>query len=141
MTTKPIVSYKQTEIGDDWDGIVIGSGPGGLGTAALLAREGKRILVLERHYVAGGYTHVFRRKGYEWDVGLHYIGEVNREGSAAWCMFNYVTEGRMQWEDMGEVYDCIRFGDQAYPLRKGTQAFKDGLKTGSKEKHLTVQAR
>ena len=32
-------------------------------------------LVLEKHYEAGGYTHVFKRKGYEWDVGVHYIGE------------------------------------------------------------------
>ena len=28
----------------------------------------------ERHYTAGGYTHVFKRRNYEWDVGIHYIG-------------------------------------------------------------------
>tara|TARA_R110002167_G_scaffold298459_1_gene502762 strand:- start:1351 stop:1485 length:135 start_codon:yes stop_codon:yes gene_type:complete len=38
-------------------------------------------LVLEQHYTAGGFTHVFKRKGYEWDVGIHYIGEVQRENS------------------------------------------------------------
>ena len=60
-----------------WDAIVIGSGIGGLAAAALLARHGKRrVLVLERHYTAGGFTHVFRRPGYEWDVGVHYIGDV-----------------------------------------------------------------
>jgi choline dehydrogenase-like flavoprotein len=52
---------------------VIGSGVGGLTTAALLAiHGGKRVLVLERHYVAGGFSHSFHRPGYEWDVGLHY---------------------------------------------------------------------
>ena len=47
------------------DAIVIGSGIGGLATAALLARRGKRVLVLEQHDVAGGACHTFeetRRK-------------------------------------------------------------------------------
>ena len=39
--------------------------------AALLSRYAdKRVLVLERHYAAGGYTRVFYRRGYEWDVDL-----------------------------------------------------------------------
>ena len=71
-------SYKQHPIADRWDAIVIGSGIGGLSTAALLAKyAGQRVLVLERHYTAGGYTHAFRRPGYEWDAGVHYIGAVN----------------------------------------------------------------
>ncbi len=125
---KPIVSYKQTTLGDDWDGIVVGSGPGGLSTAAMMAKEGKRILVLEQHYAAGGFTHVFKRKGYEWDVGLHYIGEVDSEHSMIRRMFDYVSDAGIHWADMGEVYDRIRFGDDEYPLQKGTEAFKDGLK-------------
>ena len=42
-----------------FDVIVIGSGIGGLVTAALLAKAGKKVLVLEQHYVAGGFTHTF----------------------------------------------------------------------------------
>jgi len=61
--------YKQSALDESWDAIVIGSGIGGLTAAALLARHaGKRVLVLERHYTAGGFTHTFRRPGYEWDV-------------------------------------------------------------------------
>ena len=53
-----------------WDAIVIGSGIGGLATAALLSRFAhKRVLVLERHYTAGGYTHAFQRKGYDGTLG------------------------------------------------------------------------
>ncbi|MCK6519333.1 FAD-dependent oxidoreductase, partial [Myxococcota bacterium] len=51
-----------------FDTIVIGSGIGGMTTAALLARAGQRVLVLEQHYVPGGFTHAFRRKGFVWDV-------------------------------------------------------------------------
>ncbi len=60
-----------------WDAVVIGSGLGGLSCAAYLCAAGKRTLVLEAHYVAGGNSQVFRRdrhgKHYEFDVGIHYI--------------------------------------------------------------------
>ncbi len=64
--------YKQHPPAGSFDAIVIGSGMGGLSAAAILTKHGgKRVLVLERHYTPGGYTHVFRRPDYEWDVGVH----------------------------------------------------------------------
>ena len=61
-------------------------GIGGIGMSALARYfnlEGKKVLVLERHYTAGGLTHVSKRKGYEWDVGRVYdriiIGEKEYE--------------------------------------------------------------
>lgn len=53
----------------DLDAVVIGSGIGGLSTAALLAKSGKRVLVLEQHDQAGGCCHSFVEKGFEFDVG------------------------------------------------------------------------
>ena len=60
-----------------YDAIIIGSGIGGLCSAALLSMKGKKVLVLEKHFKIGGWTHTFRRKNYEWDVGIHYIGKVH----------------------------------------------------------------
>ena len=77
-----IQSYKQRpQLNKNYDTIIIGSGMGGLSTAAILSKQGHKVLVLERHYTAGGFTHVFKRKGYEWDVGIHYVGEVQRKNS------------------------------------------------------------
>jgi len=44
-------------------------------TAAFLAKTGKKVLVLEQHYIAGGTTHSFEDKGFEFDTGVHYIGD------------------------------------------------------------------
>ncbi len=69
---------------ESWDAIVIGSGLGGLTCAAYLCAAGKRTLVLEAHYVAGGNSQAFRRNlhgsQYEFDVGVHYIGECGPDG-------------------------------------------------------------
>jgi all-trans-retinol 13,14-reductase len=77
---------------------------GGLATAALLSKyAGKRVLVLERHYVAGGYTHTFKRPGYEWDVGLHYIGQVFDPDSDVRKAFDYLTDASLTWNQMTVV--------------------------------------
>ncbi len=121
-------SYKQVPVDERYDAIVIGSGLGGMTTALLLAERGERVALLERHYVLGGFTHVFHRKGWEWDVGVHYVGEVHRPQSVLRQLFDHVTGGELRWAEMGEVYDRIVFGDEEFPLRAGVPAFKDGLR-------------
>lgn len=122
------IAYKQVVLEDQWDAIVVGSGMGGLTAAALLAQHaGKRVLVLERHYTAGGFTHTFHRPGYEWDVGVHYIGQVQDAGSPVRAAFDHITEGRLSWNPMPDVYDEIRIAGRVYEFRSGLERFRDGL--------------
>ena len=122
-------SYKQHAVEGPFDTIVIGSGMGGLTAAALLAKHGaQRVLVLERHYTAGGFTHVFRRPDYEWDVGVHYIGRVNDPRSDVRAAFDHVTEGRLQWNPMPDVYDRIQIAGRNYDFPTGTERFRARMK-------------
>ncbi len=55
-----------------YDTIIIGAGIGGLICANLLAREGLSVLLVEQHYMVGGYCSTFRRKGYTFDAASHF---------------------------------------------------------------------
>ncbi len=107
----PLVkSYKRTSVTGTFDVIVIGSGLSGMATSAFLSKEGKKVLVLERHYEPGGFTHTFKRQGYEWDVGVHYVGEVHRQYSIISRLFKYINDIELEWAELGEVYDKLIFG-------------------------------
>ena len=123
-----IQSYKKKHaLQEHYDTIIIGSGMGSLATGAILAKQGQKVLVLERHYTVGGFTHVFKRNGYEWDVGIHYIGEMQRPNSFLKKLFDYITDGQLRWADMGEVYDKIIIGDKSFDLVKGVSNFKEKM--------------
>ena len=120
-----VQSYKKNpKLQENYDTIIIGSGMGSLTTGAILAKEGQKVLLLERHYTAGGFTHIFKRRGYEWDVGIHYIGEMQRDTSVIRRLFDYISDSNLKWADMGEVYDRIIIGDKSYDFVKGIQNFK-----------------
>ena len=55
----------------DFEAVVIGAGLGGISAAASLAKAGKKVLLLERHNVPGGYATSFVRGRYEFEVALH----------------------------------------------------------------------
>jgi all-trans-retinol 13,14-reductase len=67
----------------EFDTIVIGSGAGGLATALCLARAGQKVLVLEQHYVPGGWCHSFYLNGQRFSPGVHYLGLMNPGSSSS----------------------------------------------------------
>jgi len=72
-----------------YDAIIIGSGLGGLSCGAYLAKNGWKVLVLEKHRLPGGYATSFKRGSFTFDVALHMINGVG-EGQNTykfldWC--------------------------------------------------------
>lgn len=89
-----------------FDAVVIGSGMGGLTTAAMLAAVGRRVLVVERHLRPGGFTQTFRRGAARWDVGVHVVGEVGPDVLPG-RLLSRLTNGRLRWASIGTVVDRV----------------------------------
>ena len=124
-----MLGYRQQTIEDRYDTIVIGSGAGGLAAAVLLSKYGgQRVLVLERHYAPGGFTQSFRRPGFDWDVGVHYIGQLHDPHFPLQRMFDRLTGGRLEWSELPEIYDRIIIGDRCFEFWSGQERFRQKMK-------------
>jgi len=112
----------------DYDAIVVGSGIGGLAFASIMAKLRRwRVLVLERHFKIGGFTHTFTRPGgWSWDVGLHYVGEMG-EGMMGRRLFDLITEGGVSWNSLPDVYDVFAYPNLRISARKGEAHFRSAL--------------
>jgi prolycopene isomerase len=63
-----------------YDAIVIGAGMGGLTAAALLAKKGLKILLLEKEDQVGGYVVSFKRHGFNFDATGAFVGGCHEGG-------------------------------------------------------------
>lgn len=99
----------RTEPNDSYDVVVIGAGVGGLVCANLLARAGLKVLLIEQHFMAGGYCSTFRRKGYTFDAATHFYPLL---GNPATITGSLLTDLGIttQWVKMDPV-DCFHFPD------------------------------
>ena len=132
--------YRTGRADDHYDAIVIGSGIGGLCNAALLAKLGQKVAVFEQHYTAGGFTHSYEREGYEWDVGVHYIGEVHKPHSPLRRIFDVISDGKLKWAPMDEIYDRIIVNGRSYDFPAGRDNFVAAMKGYFPEEGAAIDA-
>ncbi|MGU3293221.1 NAD(P)-binding protein [Williamsia sp. M5A3_1d] len=86
-----------------FDAVVVGAGLGGLSAAAYLAATGKTVMVLERYTALGGSSHVFRRKNaWEFDCGVHYLGECGPGGTISAVFAGLGLDDRIEWLPMDQ---------------------------------------
>jgi all-trans-retinol 13,14-reductase len=120
--------FQLKKVPEKIDAIVIGSGLGGLTTAGLLSRVGKRVLVIEQHYIAGGCTHAFEDKGYEFDTGLHYVGNVEKINK----ILDLITDTPIKWDKLHdenyETYDEICIGNNSLKFVAGEEQLYNQVK-------------
>jgi all-trans-retinol 13,14-reductase len=118
-------SGKRNSSEHSYDAIVIGSGIGALAFAGIMAKLRKwRVLVLERHFKIGGFTHSFSRPGgWTWDVGVHYVGEMG-EGMTGRGLFDFITDGRVDWSPLPDIYDVFVYPGLTLKVPKGREKFE-----------------
>uniref|UniRef100_A0A8P4GFW3 Amine oxidase domain-containing protein n=1 Tax=Dicentrarchus labrax TaxID=13489 RepID=A0A8P4GFW3_DICLA len=123
--------FRVDRIPPSLDAVVIGSGVGGLTAAALLSKAGKRVVVLEQHDQAGGCTHTFQNKGFEFDVGIHYLGQLH-ENSLLRVALDQITDGKLQFTRLEQHFDTLILGQadqrREYHIHAGKTEMAASLK-------------
>lgn len=110
------------------DVIIIGSGIGAMTTASLLARlQNKKVLILERHFKPGGFTHTFKRKQkFLWDVGVHYIGDL-QEGGLMRTLFDFMSDGQLHWKKMEDPFEKFVYPDFTFDVYSEPDRYQSDL--------------
>jgi all-trans-retinol 13,14-reductase len=113
----------------DFDAVVIGSGMGGLAAAAYMAKGGMRPLVLEQHFVPGGNAQTFRRKRmFDFDVGLHYIGDCGPGGLFTTMMEQLGIADRLEFVPMDQDgFDTFLGPDLKFRAPAGWDRYRQRL--------------
>ncbi|MGC4746961.1 phytoene desaturase family protein [Micromonospora sp. DT201] len=114
---------------DEWDVVVVGAGIGGLVCAAYLACDGRRVLVTEQHDVAGGNSHVFRRRrAYEFDVGIHYLGDCGPDGVLPAILSGVGLRDRVTFRPMDQdAFDNIQLPGLNFNMPAGWDRYRQRL--------------
>lgn len=112
-----------------WDAIVIGSGIGGLTTAAYLSTNGKRVLVLEAQSVLGGAAQSFRRKRvFEFNTGAHYVGDCSPDAVIPTAVRGIGLEGEVTFNPMDpDEFDRLVAPGFDFRVPRGWDAFEERL--------------
>jgi len=112
----------------EYDSIIIGSGAGGLSCALCLAREGQKVLVLEQHYLAGGWCHTFKKGKGHFTPGIHYIGLL-AEGESSSNLYKGlgIANDLVFFRMNPKAFEHCHIGDERFDIPAGIEAFKTAL--------------
>lgn len=110
------------------DIIIIGSGLGGLEVALTMAREGRKVLVLERQHQAGGCMQSYKRGKLHLDTGLHYVGGLEQGGQLR-DAFESLGLMQLPWIQMDtDCFEEIHISGRVFRWPQGTKEFINAMK-------------
>jgi all-trans-retinol 13,14-reductase len=115
---------------EEFDAIIVGSGVGGLSTAICLARAGQRVLVLEQHYVPGGWAHSFTLNGQRFSPGVHYVGLIG-EGQSTNEMYRGlgIANDMVFFRMNKKAYEHCWINGEKFDIPAGIENWKKSLAT------------
>lgn len=103
--------------------IVVGAGLGGLQCAYILSKKGYEVTVLEKERNPGGCLQSFKREGFVFDTGFHYVGGLG-EGQSLNALFKYFNLMDLPWVEMDRnCFDQVVIGEETYAFANGHDEF------------------
>jgi all-trans-retinol 13,14-reductase len=115
---------------ETYDVVIVGSGLGGLACGVMLAKEGHKVCVLERHKQIGGTLQTYVRDRVIFDSGVHYVGGLGA-GQNLNLLFKYLgIMDKLKLKQLDkDAFDRIEFaGDpQIYAYAQGYDHFRETL--------------
>jgi all-trans-retinol 13,14-reductase len=110
------------------DAVVIGSGASGLVCARILAKEGKRVLVAEKHARLGGYLQRFYRQKIPFDTGFHYTGRLGPRGTLRRYLEYLGVMDELRFHALDpDGFDRIRLPGLSFAVPAGRERYRERL--------------
>ena len=113
-----------------YDTIIIGAGLSGLTCGLLLAKTGRKVLIVEQHTEPAPVVRGFSRKGIYFDSGFHYVGGMGEGGPLGHLMeYLGLTDKLQLYPFADEGFDCLRIKGERNDilLPAGLDRIKDHL--------------
>jgi all-trans-retinol 13,14-reductase len=116
-----------------YDVVIIGSGLGGLACGTILAKEGRKVCILEKNKQIGGTLQTFVRERVIFDSGVHYVGGLDK-GQNLHTLFTYLgIMDKLKLRKMDEdVFDAVMFNGDPTEYRYA-QGYENFIQTLLKE--------
>lgn len=121
-----------------YDVIIIGSGLGGLVCGQILSKAGMKVLILEKEVHTGGCLQSYRRNGFSFDTGFHYVGGLG-EGQSLHTLFRTLGLLELPWKQLDPAFDRIRIEDRNFVFQQGYDAFTETLRNDFPEEGAALE--
>ena len=110
-----------------YDVIIIGGGIGGLTAGAVLSKKGKKVLLLEQHFIVGGAATIFKRKDINLEVGLHEMDFGKYGYDVKHDLFNFLElNKRVELVSLPETWQVVD-NNISYKVPEGIKEAKEYL--------------